>query len=170
MASWGGIPAFPLSRYIKSSIAKYRKLLNKPQTGVWVGGSEVGGCTGRRRPRVKGPTRPNTPSALSRLPPPATSRHSGEVREGAHLVQRLVGVLVGHRRVRWLPATLVALQPEHGSLEGDEAAALLDGVRVRGRHVGGGARLVRVRVRVRVRARVRAQGRPRAMAPTRPPR
>ena len=48
--------------------------------------------------------------------------HSGEVRERAHLVERLVCVLVG-QAVRWLPTTLAALQPEQRSLEGPEAPA-----------------------------------------------
>ena len=51
----------------------------------------------------------------------ARRQRSGEVGEGAHLVERLVGVLVGHG-VRWLPTTpLAALQPEHGRLERREA-------------------------------------------------
>ena len=85
----------------------------------------------------------------------ARRQHSGEVGERAHLVGRLVGVLVG-QRVRWLPTTpLAALQAEHGRLECGEAPALLDRAGVGGRHVGGGARLVRVRVKVRVRVSVR---------------
>ena len=90
---------------------------NTKQSGVCTCGSRPGWLEGGAG--VTGPTAQQRRLGASR---PLQSGHSGEVREGAHLVQRLVSVLVGYA-VRWLPTTLAALQPEQRSLEGPEAPA-----------------------------------------------